>query len=439
MTSYARVTLADAQRNVELLLPSDVPVGELLPELLGSFRPRTGIEPSAVALTSDGGGSLPWGLSLDEAGVADGAVLRLTHRADQVPAPVVYDMVDEAVGSRPAPIAWPHGAARTAGAGIIAALLAVCATSLLTLPFTTASASILVGGAAILLFVLAAAMPPRWGLGLPLVGAGVALCLEGVLLGAGRGGIDWWMLAPLGSLAVLAWFSGQRQWRHLTLSAATMALLAAAWVGLLVLFGTGPAAGAVLAIITTCVLGALPRLALALSGIARLDDRTLAGDPVQRPRALAALDAAHQGLAVSVLLCSLSTWASVRLLLSSDAGGAWALVLAFLVVAVTGLRSRVYPLVLERVALQAGAVLAGVLLATRLLLLAPSLLWPLGIALLVLFALAVCSLVIRLPEHVGARLRVWGGRLEMIATVMLVPVAVGMFGIYTQLAHAFQG
>lgn len=438
MTTHARVTLADGHRNVEMLLPSDVPVGQLLPEVLGSFAPRLGVDPDAVTLTSDGGGSLPWSLSLDEAGVLDGAVLRLTRRTDQVPAPVVYDVVDEAVTSRVAPVAWPHGVAAATAAGLVASLLTVAAASLLTLPFTPATAGALMLLGALLVLVVAAALPGRLGLTLPLVMVGACLGGEGVLLGSGPGGTAWWMVVPLAAAATLAWFAGHRQWRHLGLALATMLVLGGSWVVALATLPPGPPSGALLAIVTMVLLGALPRVALSLSGLARLDDRTLAGELVQRPRALEALDAAHQGLAVSVVLCALSAAGSVALLTGPRTTTAWALVLAGLVVLLTALRSRVYPLAIERVALQAGALLAAMALAMRLVVLAPWLLWVLGAVLLLLAVAALLALVVRAPDHVTARLRVWAGRLEMLATVALVPVAVGMYGVYAQLSNVFQ-
>jgi uncharacterized membrane protein len=41
------------------------------------------------------------------------------------------------------------------------------------------------------------------------------------------------------------------------------------------------------------------------------------------------------------------------------------------------------------------------------------------------------------PPHIRARARQWGDRLEGLAVVALLPVAVGVFGVYSQLLDTF--
>jgi hypothetical protein len=209
--------------------------------------------------------------------------------------------------------------------------------------------------------------------------------------------------------------------------------VAAAW-------GAGAAAGltperlaAVMAVASVVLLGLLPRVALTTSGLAALDDRRTAGREVARGDAAAAIAAAHRSLAIAIMAAAASAALAGVLLLGAP--GRWTVALAVTTAVVLASRARVYPLVAEVAALLAAAatVLAGLLA-----------LWqrrsgatgPLA-AVLVLVAVALVALWADPPEHVRARLRRLGDRLEAVAVLATIPLAIGVFGVYGQLLETF--
>jgi hypothetical protein len=209
--------------------------------------------------------------------------------------------------------------------------------------------------------------------------------------------------------------------------------LAAAW-------GAGLSAGlasdrlaAVLAVASVVLLGLLPRVALTASGLTRLDDRRTAGDEVARRDAVAAIEAAHRSLSVAVAATAASTALAGRQLLTAPTR--WTVLLAAACAVVLAGRARIYPLVAEVVALLAAAawILLGLLSV-----------WqdhagtaaPLAAALALLVTTLV-ALVVEPVEHVRARLRRLADRLETVAVVAAVPLAIGVFGIYGRLLDTF--
>jgi hypothetical protein len=209
--------------------------------------------------------------------------------------------------------------------------------------------------------------------------------------------------------------------------------LAAAW-------GAGLSAGlasdrlaAVLAVASVVLLGLLPRVALTASGLTSLDDRRTAGDEVARRDAVAAIEAAHRSLSVAVAATAASTALAGRQLLTAPTR--WTVLLAAACAVVLAGRARIYPLVAEVVALLAAAawILLGLLSV-----------WqdhagtaaPLAAALALLVTTLV-ALVVEPVEHVRARLRRLADRLETVAVVAAVPLAIGVFGIYGRLLDTF--
>lgn len=442
--SWTRVTVAGVGRHVELVLPADVPVGELVPELLQRFEPTSALNPTIKTFTVEGVGSLPWNSTLDRAGVADGAVLHLTDRVDAYPAPVVYDLVDETAATPAEGLHWPHGLGRTIAATAVVSLLGIIAAHLLDHRASPGTASWSVLAVSLVVAATCAVLDQRrLGLGLPLLGLSAVLGVEAAWRSVSHQGMPRWGLVGLAGVLVLAWFLGHRMVRHAAFALTTFVLLGGAWLGVVGWLGRSERAGAALAVLAMVVLGALPRLALATTGLASLDDRALRGEPLARSLAHDAIQAAHQGLAASVVACALAAAASVRLLVARPWPSTWALALAVIVVLLAALRSRVFPLVLERASL---LVAAAVGLGSIIRALAdpaavgagadhPQVLLA-GGALATLCAVAVLlSLVVSVPEHVAARLRLLANRLEGLVALALVPVAVGLFGVYGALAH----
>src|SRR5690606_37480010 len=94
-TALSRVTLVGERRRVDLVLPARETVGVLLPEMMRLLDDRVGERPELRHLVTPDGSALAHDSTLESAGVADGAVLRLVRVEDAPSAPVVHDVSDE--------------------------------------------------------------------------------------------------------------------------------------------------------------------------------------------------------------------------------------------------------------------------------------------------------------------------------------------------------
>jgi type VII secretion integral membrane protein EccD len=436
---YSRVTLVGHSRRIDLVLPSTEPVGSLLPDLLVMLGDEAQAPPRSRQLVGAHGDVLAPELTLAEAQVEDGAVLRLVAQHDAPPAPVVHDVIEEVSDDTdarawrwgPRARRWTVTAAVVAGCLMVAWLLPraawpgvgapealiVAALALLACGVVAGRASepagtalVLGGGAVGLVASWTATGVAGWpGYARPLAAAAVAAAVT-VLLG---------LTSPLGRVGLVGGGLGLA--------------LAAAW-------GAGTAAGlapdrlgAVMAVVAVVLLGLLPKVALTASGLTALDDRRTGGAEVARRDAVAAIAAAHRGLSIATVATAASAALAGILLLGAPTR--WTVLLALAATVVLASRARVYPLVAEVVGLltAAAGVLAGLLA-----------LWlhragaagPLA-AVLALLAVAVALLGVELPEHVQARLRRLGDRLEAVAVLAAVPLAIGAFGTYGQLLRTF--
>ncbi|GAA5146928.1 hypothetical protein GCM10023321_07130 [Pseudonocardia eucalypti] len=160
---FCRVTVLAPQTRMDLALPTDLTVAELVPmltelagEVPGQPNPHTGPlpvphpdAPASWCLAAAAGAALPPGATLAGLGVLDGDLLRLRRNAEAPPPPVFDDPVDavaeavapangepgawgSAAGAEPEPFAvlpWTERCRRTAG--IIAGLLAALGASVL--------------------------------------------------------------------------------------------------------------------------------------------------------------------------------------------------------------------------------------------------------------------------------------------------------------------
>ena len=128
---FCRLTVLAPRHRVDVALPSDVPVAELLPmvlELVGEPERGRSTRPQPWRLSGVAGGPLPAGATLAELGVLDGELLRLGPAAPAPPAPVFDDPVDAVAAGADVACARDHRfeaaavvAAAVAGAGLLAA------------------------------------------------------------------------------------------------------------------------------------------------------------------------------------------------------------------------------------------------------------------------------------------------------------------------------
>jgi type VII secretion integral membrane protein EccD len=125
---YRRLTVLAPRTRVDVALPADVPVAELVPlvlELVG--EPIFGLRPAPWRLSGATGAPLPPAATLTELGVPDGELLRLAPDAPPPPPPVFDDPVDAlaaSAGGGGAQDRRPAAAAVLVVAAAAAALLA---------------------------------------------------------------------------------------------------------------------------------------------------------------------------------------------------------------------------------------------------------------------------------------------------------------------------
>jgi type VII secretion integral membrane protein EccD len=434
----SRVTLVGEHRRVDLVLPSQEPIGRLLPEVMRLLGDRVGVRPQTRHLVAGDGSVLDLDATLESAGVADGAVLRLVRVEDAPSAPVVHDVTDEAADDLDVR-AWRwRPAVRRVVAGGATVGWALVASFLARQEFAAQS----VGAVLVVVAVLAAvagAVLGRAGLrGLAgtLVVTGGVLGVFGVWsLADAQGWSGAVRLAGVAGVAAVAllllgWCSPLG--RGGLFGAATLVVGGVCWE-LALVFQSAGRAGALLAVVSVVVLGLLPRFALMTSGLSGLDDRRSGGVSVSRYQVSTALAATHRGLALATVVTAVSAAVAGVLVLRTTT--VWTALLAVAVALVLALRARAYPLVPEVVALLMAAAVVAVRLAW---------VWqerfgaagPLAV-LVVLAAVPLAVLAVQPPEHVRVRLRRFGDVLESVGVIALFPLVIGVFGVYGRLLGTF--
>ncbi|MEU2227600.1 type VII secretion integral membrane protein EccD [Streptomyces sp. NPDC018347] len=188
-TGVCRVTIRAPERILDLAVPADIPLADLLPVVVaqaGEQLEEAGLEHGGWVLQRIGGAPLDGELTLDAHDLRDGEVLLLRPETEALP-PVRHDnLVDAVAGTvRELPHAWTPETSRwtlrlMTGAALLACLV------VLALPGDPASRAALAAGAALLALAGAGAAarvmedpPGAVVLGL---GAGLLLGLAGVLL-----------------------------------------------------------------------------------------------------------------------------------------------------------------------------------------------------------------------------------------------------------------
>ncbi|MFD5422136.1 type VII secretion integral membrane protein EccD [Streptomyces sp. NPDC127069] len=439
-TALSRVTLVGQRRRMDLVLPSQEPVGRLLPDVIRMLDDRVATQPMLRHLVTADGSVLEHGVSLEEAGVADGAVLRLVRVQDVPSAPVVHDVTDEAAEDLDVR-AWrwrPSARRVTAGAGLV--LWALVAGWFARAAFAPGTVAGVLLAAAAVCGVSGAVAGRLKGSGLAaalLATAGAVGVLGAWTLGDAQ---HWHAMGRLAAvalslavaLALLGWFTPLG--RGGFVGAAAVAGLTVIWEGVALAQGhAGARTGAVLAVVSVVLLGLLPRLALAAAGLTGLDDQRARGASVSRYRVATALGATHRGMALATLATAVSAGAAGVVALTEP--DVWTVSLASAVAAVLWLRARAFPLVAEVVAL----LLAGAAVTVAALLVWAARAGAAGpLALLLALALAALGvLAVQPPEHVRVRLRRFGDAAESFGVIVLFPLLIGVFGVYGRLLGTF--
>ncbi|MFF9982996.1 type VII secretion integral membrane protein EccD [Streptomyces erythrochromogenes] len=439
----SRVTLIGERRRADMVLPSDTPIGQLLPDILQLLDDRAASRPLTRQLIASDGSALPHDSTLATAGIADGAVLRLVRSHSAPPAPVVHDVTD-LVSDDLDLQAWRwRPAARRGSAGVATVAFTVTAALLARREFALDSLAGALAAVTLVLMVAGAAVS-RIGQG----NRGLATAL--LLASGGLGVLTAWtaadahgwpgtarLAAVAGALVLTLALLGHCSplGRGGLFGAVATAVITALWEVVAAVQSDPARLGAVMALVSVVLLGLLPRLALMASGLTALDDRRSGGASVSRHEVGNALAATHRGLALATIVTAISAAAAGWLLTLAEKPSVWTVALPSLVAVVLLSRARAFPLVAEVVALIA----AAALLVVRLVML-----WtghdggagPLTV-LVVAALLPLLVLAVQPPDHVQVRLRRTADLIESVGMVGLFPLAVGVFGVYGQLLNKF--
>ncbi|MFJ9357894.1 type VII secretion integral membrane protein EccD [Streptomyces mirabilis] len=444
-TALSRVTLVGQRRRVDLVLPSQEPVGLLLPEVMRLLDDQVASSPELRHLVTADGSALAHDSTLESAGVPDGAVLRLVRAEDAPSAPVVHDVTDEVAEDLDVR-AWRW---RPASRRIVAGLASVGWAAVGGLFARAEYAHTVVGGVLLAVAAVSALVGALLGRARQHGLATTLIATNGVLgvLGAwtladahacsGTMRLTGAAVAVVVTLVLLGWFTPLGRGGLVGAAAVTGCTLC--WQAAVALqSGAGTAAeqaraGALVVVVSVLVLGVLPRLALMASGLSGLDDRRSSGVSVSRYQVSAALAATHRGLALATITMAVS--AAVAGVLALRSPSVWTVLLAAVTTAVLAMRARAFPLVAEVVALlAAGAVLAVQLISVWLE--RSTATGPLAV-LAALAVLPLAVLAVQPAEHVRVRLRRAGDVLESVGVIALFPLLLGVFGVYGRLLDTF--
>jgi type VII secretion integral membrane protein EccD len=433
-SGYTRVTLVGSARRVDVVLPDDEPVGRLLPEALRLTGERSASPAAERRLALLDGQLLDQDRTLSEASIPDGSVVHVVGLAEAPPPPVVLD-VTEAAADDLDDRAWRWGPEGRRWMATAVATAATAEAFALTFRLDEASRPLLVLVSPVLL--VAGALTGRF--------VSSAMGTTMVLCGTATGSYAATQLAG-GTQPVLAWIGVVVAVTLVALGFGTALGLGGVIGGVagLVLISCwtlaletlpNEQAATCMALVSAVLLGLLPRVAAVSSGLTGLDDRRSLDEMVTRTDVGKALRSAHRGLALACLAVAASALAAGASL--AAAGGTWAAVLAALLATVVAIRIRAFPLVLEVVSLVIAALGIGYALLLAWLRTAESA-QPAVVAVLVAVAGGSTLLTSARPSpQLRARLRVLSDRLEVAAVVAMVPVLVGVFGVYPRLLNSF--
>jgi type VII secretion integral membrane protein EccD len=454
MTWARRVTVVTPQARVDVALPPQSTIAELLPQLvrLSEAGQQAERDQGGWVLTRFGGAPLSPGLTVAAAGLRDGDVLYLNPRERKLP-PMLFDDVVDAIASagQASPGAWQARAARLAGITAAAAAL-IGATLLLFSYLSGRGVAPIVGANAALVLLVSAALLRR-ALGDATAGAVCATVGAAPAAMAGMSALrphDAWSTGAqplaLGLAAVAAYgvltLILVSHWSSWFGCLAVAAGLGAVTTAVVSLTGTRPAwAAAVAAVVATALTPAAPMIAMRLSRLplprvpSDMDAFQATDSPALGPDVLDQTATAQRLLTGLLAALGLVVVGAVVLLLRGDHPDQAALAGALGVVWL--LRSRSYASTSQRV----------VLLAAGLLSLA-----GLGIWLAVghhrvevaggAGALAIAAVACIVYAHrtgAGRRSPYWSRLLdvaEFFGVVSLLPLAGLVLSLYEHIRHA---
>ncbi|MEX0428605.1 type VII secretion integral membrane protein EccD [Nocardioides sp. DS6] len=448
LTAYSRVTVVSSERAIDLALPSALPIADVMAQVMRYADP-SGSAAVTWTLGRLGGPSLPLTHTLEEAGVLDGDVLELrTADEDVSPARVedVRDAVEDSVDAAGGVWATPttRSFAVLAGSGGLAAAGAVAWLSgRLGLSGTLAGLdSVGSAAAATVVLLLATWWASRFARDLDAqVAAGVGLAWAALAgLAAGREA-DLSRGATLITAAVLvAVVAGVA--RLLTPAATGHAAFGAVMLAAGVVQGACDTTAAAadqasrsLPVAAVLAVGIVPRVSLAVGGLASADYRVRHVGRLDQATLRARYRASNALLVGSVLALALTAvWGAVDLL--HDARP-WDRTLALAVAAALVLRSRVFSRTQHMVALRVGGAVVVAYAAARLASEHTETAgWIVAVAAVVV-ALGLGLASLPMSDISRARVKRTLNAVEFVVVVVTVVLLLGAAGVYNMLGGLF--
>jgi type VII secretion integral membrane protein EccD len=436
MTEFTRLTVIGSARKADLVVPNDEAVAGLMPRLMDLLDEPTGSVVRPLTLVRSTGEQLDVALTIADQQVSDGELLRLVRSDDAPPPPEVADVTDvlgETLRDRSG--LWSTFARELTGAVAIGVLGCALVGQLAAGPLPLVLAVLLLS----LVAAIVGRLSMRW----------ICVALTSAALGVAAA-VVWTFSSTLGlslplrlSAAVLGFAA--LGWICLGLGYGQGLRSRPAWFGslvgipvsmlplIMVLLGSrSEAAAALTAAVSVVVCGVLPRLALVASGLTGLDDQVVEGHPRRRDDVSLTVNDAYRVLSWVTFAVAIPIAVTSALLLAS--GDLWAVWVGLMVIMVSALRTRAFPLAVQQMALWF-AVLVGLLGG----LIGQSRLGqPLVAGILASIAGLVVIMVLARPAaHQRAFLRRVGNVIEALAVIALIPLLLGMFGIFSDLLGAF--
>ena len=442
--ALSRVTVVAPRTRIDLALPSDVAVANLLPMLLkmaGESSPDGGSRHGGWCLAKLGGEAIDPDRPLVSLGVVDGDLLQLRRRSDNPPPPLFDDVVEAIAATAPSSYRpWTESTARTLG--MIAAGLALLAGAVALLRAGPGLGVALLAGAAALAALVAGSV----------IGRVYGETNTGVLVAAGS--------LPLGFVSGLYIVPGSVGSENLLL-ACTLALVFANASIMMLGAGITP----FVATATAAALGALAFLvaslvdrpaagiaagaaALALGAVSALPRLTIQLSRLPMPKVPASAQGLQEdsglpdytvierrsGLAheyLTGMIMGAGAVAAIGAVLAA-AGGALGIVLGAVVAAVLLLRARSYANGRQAIALLASGMIAVAGLTARLLVTADHAVLLLvgfgGLLVLATFALVAGLVLPRRRFSPVTRRTV--DVMEAVLIAAVLPLALGVMDLY---------
>ncbi len=455
-TVFSRVTVVAPRTRIDVALPADVSVADLLPMLLDMAKEATpdgGARHGGWCLAKLGDSPLDPSRTLGSLGIVDGDMLQLRRRNENPPPPLYDDVVDAIAESAPDSFRpWTKQTANRIGyvAGALA-LLAASVAVFLGGPVTggSALAAAVAAGATAVIAVAAGAVVAR---GYQATTAGVLIAAAGGLPMAFVSGL---YIVPNGLGAA-----------NFLLACALMGIVASASIMLLgagvttfVAAGTASVFGILAFAVGTLIDHPAPGIAAgtaaaALAGISMLPRLTIQLAKLPLPNVPGSAEDLKEdsgfpdyrsierraGLAheyMTGMIIGSGAVAAVCAVIAASAPGIWGVILAVLVTLVLLLRGRTYANGSQAVALLAtgmlsgGGVLIGWLVSTTA---SNRLLFVFG-ALVLIGALALVLGVIFPEQKFSPPLRRSVEVVEAICIASVLPVALAVMDLYATLRH----